>query len=331
MRNSALFAAAMVSGALVAAAPAWSLAQQRPSTTRVRAKTSLVPPPKWDQATLDVFYTDAREHLGPGPAPTGGAASPVASTGNGATPAPVPTDQPNKVPGGAQWSKLIAPGSLEDEVKAKVQALAAAITTPTAFKGGGYKAAREEFSVLAAVFGVIAQYDGQVRWQKDAVGLRAAFARAGVNCKAGTDNSFKEAKLRGQDLAELVRGGNVQVTAADAEAKWVDVANRAPLMKRMELAQRDRLGPWTSNAGEFSRNRDAVIREAQMLATIAEVIKDQSYEYADDSTYRAYVDDLQKHALEIVEAAKESNFPKAQAATGGVSKACASCHGDFRS
>jgi hypothetical protein len=169
-----------------------------------------------------------------------------------------------------------------------------------------------------AVFGVIAQYDGQVRWQKDAVGLRAVFARAGVNCKVGTDNSFKEAKLRGQDLAELVRGGNVPVATADAEAKWSDVSNRQPLMKRMELAQRERLGPWTANAGEFARNRDAIVREAQMLAMIAEVIKDQSYEYADDSTYRAYVDELQQHSLEIIEAAKSNDFPKAQAATSGV-------------
>ena len=331
MRISALFAAAIAWAALIIAPPAWLLAQQRPGKGRARAKVSVVAPPKWDQSTLDAFYSDAREHLGPGPAPTGAAASPVASPGPGATPAVGQPAQQNDVHAGPQWSKLISPGSLEDEVKAKLQTLVAAIATPTAFKGGGYKAAREDFSVLAAVFGVIAQYDGPVRWRKDAVGLRAAYARAGVNCKVGTDNSFQEAKLRGQDLTELVRGGNVPVATADAEAKWSDVSNRQPLMKRMELAQRERLGPWTANAGEFGRNRDAIVREAQMLAMIAEVIKDQSYEYADDSTYRAYVDELQQHSLEIIEATKGNDFPKAQAASSGVNKACASCHGDFRS
>ncbi len=216
-------------------------------------------------------------------------------------------------------------------MKAKVQSLATTITTPTAFKGGAYKAAREDFSMLAVVFGVIAQYDGQVRWQKDAVGMRAALARAGFNCKAGTDNSFKEAKLRSQELTDLVRGGNVQVTPAESEVKWSEVANRPPLMKRMELSQRERLGPWTANGGEFARNRDAVLREAQLLAMIAEVIKDQSYEYADDSTYRGYVDELQRHCLEIIEAAKNGDFPKAQSAAARVNQTCDRCHGDYRS
>jgi hypothetical protein len=184
--------------------------------------------------------------------------------------------------------------------------------------------------LLAVVFGVIAQYDGQVRWQKDAVGLRAAFARAGFNCKVGTDNSFKEARQRSQDLADLVRG-NLKVAPAEAEARWAEVANRPPLMKRMELSQRERLGPWTASGNEFARNRDAVVREAQMLAMIAEVIKDQSYEYADDATYRGYVDELQQHCLEIIEAAKNNDFPKAQSAASRVNQACDRCHGDFRS
>ena len=331
MKSNFFIFAAIVLAAVIVAPPAWSLAQPRSGAGRPRAKASLVPPPKWDRSTLDTFYSDARDHLGAGPAPTGIAASPIAEPGRSATPAEGQPPRQNKSSTGTQWSKFISPGSLEDEVKAKVQTLAAAITTPTAFKAGGHKAAREDFSVLAAVFGVIAQYDGQVRWQKDAVGLRAAFARAGFNCKVGTDNSFKEAKLRGEDLADLVGGGNVSVATADAEAKWSEVSNRAPLMKRMELAQRERLGPWTASTAEFARNRDAVLREAQMLAMIAEVIKDPSYEFADDSTYRAYVDELQRHCLEMIEAAKNNDFPKAQAAASRANKACANCHGDFRS
>ena len=54
--------------------------------------------------------------------------------------------------------------------------------------------ARDNFSLLAVLFAVIGQYDGEVRWQKDAANLRTLFGRAGFNCKVGTDNSFSEAK-----------------------------------------------------------------------------------------------------------------------------------------
>src|SRR6185369_12192887 len=95
---------------------------------------------------------------------------------------------------GFAWSKLISPGTIEDEVKAQVMSTAAATNTPSEFKGGGNKTARNNYTDLALMFGVIAQYDGDVRWKKDAPGLRALYARVASNCKVGTDNSFKEAK-----------------------------------------------------------------------------------------------------------------------------------------
>ncbi len=226
---------------------------------------------------------------------------------------------------------MISASTLEDEVKAQVQPLAAAVQTPTGFKGGAYKIAREDFSLLAVLFGVIGQYDGQVRWQKDAPSLRDLFGRAGFNCKVGTDNSFNEAKARSQDLADLIRGNSPEVRNANSDFLWPDVANRPPLMKRMELSLRERLGPWTAGKGDFTKNRDAIIHEAELLLVLARVIKSEGYEYADDSSYRAYVDALEEQCQEIVAATKQEDLSRAQSAASQMNKTCDACHGDFRS
>jgi hypothetical protein len=311
------------------AAVAFCRAQaQRPGPKASRRAAKLAPPPKWDQSVLETFSTDARQRLGPERVGDEPAASPDAAAKATAPQGGSSKTQPAP---GSHWSALISAATLEDEVKAQVQPVSAAVQTPTGFKGGAYKVAREDFTLLAALFGVIGQYDGDVRWQKDAASLRDLFARAGFNCKVGTDNSFNEAKLRSQDLTELIRGGAVETRKADDEFQWPAVANRPPLMKRMERSLRERLGPWTAGKGEFSKNRDAIVHEAELLALLARIIRAEGYEYADDASYRDYVDQLERQCVEILEAAKNGELPKAQSAASQMNKTCDACHGDFRS
>lgn len=285
------------------------------------------PPPKFDKAVLDLFSTDARDKIGPGKP---GGAVPQAPGVPTATGAPVSGDAPAATGSSYTWSKLIAPESLEAEVKSLVKPTAEAVKTPNVFKSGGNKITQTNYTELALLFGVIAEYDGDVRWKKDAAGLKALYGRAGINSKVGTDNSFKEARTRSEDLAELLNGGNIEVPKPDPDATWQAVANRAPLMRRFKVAQEERLTPWTGSKLEFTAHKDEVIREAQLVAAISQIIKHESYEFADDSTYAGYLNDLQKHCLEVAEAAKTGDFDKAQSAMGLAAKACTDCHGGFR-
>lgn len=180
------------------------------------------------------------------------------------------------------------------------------------------------------MFAVIGEYDGQIRWQAEAPSLRDLFARAGFNCKAATDSSFSEAKRRSQDLAELVRGGAVETRPAEAEFEWPAIANRPPLMKRMEQSLRERLDPWTASDRDFTKNRASIEHEAQLLALLARAIKSSGYEYADDESYRKYVDELEQHCLALIDACKNSALPQAQSATGALNKTCDACHGEYR-
>ncbi len=316
---------------------------QAPAAPKARSSRGgkLAPPPKWDRSVRDTFFSDARAKLGPGPAPgsaeaTAAArtAAPVAATATPSSSAeketPAASPQAPSEPSAASWSALISAETLEDEVKAQVNPLAAAVQSPTAFKGKGHETARQDFSLLAVLFAVIGQYDAQVRWQAEAPSLRDLFARAGFNCKAATDSSFNEAKRRSQDLAELVRGGAVETRPAEADFEWPAIANRPPLMKRMEQSLRERLDPWTASDRDFAKNRAAIEHEAQLLAVLARVIKSEGYDYAEDESYRKYIDQLEQQCLELIDACKTSTLPKAQSATRLLNKTCDACHGEYR-
>lgn len=287
------------------------------------------PPPKFDQDVLDTFFTDARSKLGPG--------QPGGVTPQNNVPVPGREDAdagPMPDSGGFAWAKLITAATLEDEVKAQIAPVAEVTKTPSEFKGGGNNKARTYFTELAMLFGVIGQYDGEVRssWKRDALPLRDLFGRAGVNCKVGTDNSFKEAKQRSEDLAQLIGGGKIELPKANPDVKWAEMVNRAPLMVRMGKEGFDpRIKAWTADKGEFSKNREALAGEAQIVAIIAHLIQDESYEFADDEGYQGFAKELERQAVGIVEAIKADNFEGAQKAAGQLNKACSSCHGDYRS
>jgi hypothetical protein len=283
-------------------------------------------PPKWSADVLDAFFEDARGKL-VGQRPDYGVRDTAASLPNHATSASAAADAR---PDGAAWSKLIAAETIETEVKRIAQTLAQDVTTPSEFKGGKFQDCRRHFSVLAVLFAVAAEYDGSVRWQDTATGLRDVFARAGYNCKVGADQSYREATARKQDLVDLIAGSRPQVPAAARDADWSHVADRPPLMQRMEIAQQDRLTKWLANKREFSQHRGDVLHEAELIAAIAEVIGREGFEYWDDEQYAAYARELKQAAIDVAAAADEDKFPQAREAATRMTKACADCHDGYR-
>jgi hypothetical protein len=282
-------------------------------------------PPKWSQDVLDVFFEDAREKLvGTRPDYSERTAA-VAATDSGSSTSGVAVDQ------AAGWSKLIDAETIETEIKRLGQSLAKDVTSPSEFKGGTYKECRRHFSVLAALFAVAAEFDEEVRWRDAAPALRDVFARAGRNCKVGTDQTFQEASQRKQDLAELVGGSRPALDGAGAEEPdWPQVADRPPLMQRLNIAQEERLKKWLASESEFSQQSEEVRHEAQLVAAIADIVGREGFEFWDDDQYAAYTRELRDAASELAAAVELDNYEKARDAGNRVTKACADCHDGYR-
>jgi len=311
-----------------------ALAQAPAARRRTRPRGRFTaPPPKWDANIREIFFPDARQELGPGAPPS----LPLAGTPAPLPVAPATTASVADAPPVAatasaeNWSKLISPETIEDEVKSISQALGDLTQTAGKFKSGGYQEARVQLSVLAALFGIIADYDADVRWKEEAGRMWESIARAGKNSKAGSDTTYQETRARATELADLVRGGAAAAGESKQRDDWSAVADRRPLMTRLETGQRDRLNPWTSSPQEFERHTPELLHEAELLAALSRIIQAKGYEYGDDDTYQEYARQLETALTRLTEATRASDHAGAQEAAAAASKSCDQCHGDFRS
>lgn len=309
---------ALVVGLLVVIA----VAEARDPAPRVRSRPPSLP---WSRLVTDAFFDDAFAQLdGPRPdfsnlpKPPAGVQADAAAAGGDAG------------DGGFAWSKLAAGETLVDEIKDRASGVAAAIATPAAFKGGGYRDCRTEFTSIATMFGVIAAYDGNVRWKAEAAAARDLFARAGFNCKAGSDQTFNEAKARADDIASMIQGSRLDREAdTDGDIAWSDIAARTPLMTRLEMADAT-LSEAISSASTFRGEAEVVLHEAEIVAVITQVLQEPELDDFDDETYREYAAAMGQAAQEIRAAALEGRYDEASAAVGRLKQSCDTCHGDYR-
>jgi len=289
-------------------------------------RRSKPPAAVWDRTVTKTFHTNAFADL-EGERPDFAAASKQSVTAgpsqSGAATSPSG--------GGFKWSALVSEETLTDEIKDMKAALAEAVASQSDFKGGGYDKAREAFSAVALAFGVIAAYDQEIRWKKDAETARDLFARVGSNCKVGTDQSFNESKLRVADLESLLEGTSPTARAdREEDFRWSQVAGRPALMTRLESADATLAAAIASKA-DFDKALERVLRDAEFVALIGEVIQQADYEFFDDETYRGYASTMRDAALRVREAARKKDYEAARGALGEMKKSCDSCHGDYRS
>jgi hypothetical protein len=279
-------------------------------------------PPQWSRDVLDTFFDDAREALN-GPRPDYGRKSGADQPPAAATPADT-----NEA---FAWSTLIDAETLEAEIKRLNQSVASSVGKAGAFKSGGFKDARRDFSELAVLFAVTAQYDGNARWKDVAPGMRDEFAKAAVSAKVGTDDSLRQATTTNTGLTDLIRGDRPPKSAATANVTdWSQIAARPLLMQRLQISQQERLTKWLADPATFRRNQTEVAHEAQVLAMLAEVIQRAEYEFSDDDTYVGHADELRQAAGDLSTAAGSGNYEQAQSAIGRATKACADCHDGYR-
>ena len=289
----------------------------------VKARLRATPPgPTWDKASQASFLDDAFLTL-TGDRPDFGSVSPI----RGATDSPPSESAPA---GGFRWSSLVSPDTLVDEIKDTKGLVAAAVASPSDFKGGGYDKAREGFSSVALAFGVIAAHDGDVRWKKDAVTARDLFARVGFNCKVGTDQSFSESRARVADLETLLDGSPLKTQVErEEDFLWSQVAARPALMSRLEVAD-EFLGGAIASKADFTKQVEKVLHEIEIVAVISEVIQQNNFEYHDDDAYRAHSAAMRDAAVKAREGATKGDYDGVRAAVGAIKKSCDSCHGDYR-
>jgi cytochrome c556 len=230
----------------------------------------------------------------------------------------------------AGWSRFVSGVTLEDTIKQLKSQLAQSIVQPAQFSGGGNRDARRQFVLLSTLFTIIEQYDGDVRWKKDATAAREKFRNAAQTAKVGSIQAFNAAKNARADLVDLIGGNAMPAIAADPVSDWSLVADRSLLMQQLEALLDDNLQPQTNDASSFKQNAATLRRNAEYMAALTVVLTLDDMEDGSDEDYQAFCRRIQQAAADIVKAVELGNAADARKATGEISKSCSECHELYR-
>lgn len=231
---------------------------------------------------------------------------------------------------GGVWNRLASAQSIEDEIKRQKLKFDADVSQPGAFKSGGYVSARDELSILATLFGVVAAYDGDIRWKEQAEAARNVLARTAGNCNSGSIQVFNECKSRKQDLDDLLGGGSLASPPGAEESEWAMIADRSVLMGYLDVLSKKELPGLTNDDSGVQDSPDKVKQFGDMVALVGNVMIQEGMDDADDGEYVTLSKQMLDAAILIGQAAKQGDAEGARKAVGMVNQACDACHEQYR-
>ncbi len=227
------------------------------------------------------------------------------------------------------WSDLISPVSIEDEVKRVRLHFDSVITVPAAFNSGGYQEARLDLTILAALFAVISEHGGDVRWKDQAAAARDLVARTAFNCKAGSTQVFNEAKLRKADLQDLVSGSGITARETPEANDWTAIADRSPLMEYLEQLI-DSLEDATRNEASVREQPDLIKRNAELIAMLGEVLVQEGMDEADDEDYATLSRSMTEAAKGVTIGLERMDVDAIRQGASAIRQRCDACHEQYR-
>lgn len=241
----------------------------------------------------------------------------------------VSTGGPDGGDGDFAWSDFIAGDVLETEIKRLQKVVAQQVTSPGKYKTE-YQDARYSFQMLSMLFGIIVEHDQDVRWKRIANLAQPSFSQAAVNARRGDIDSYNYAVARRDDLAEIIRGGNMTSNEKPVEQiVWADTIGRSPLMKRLQDSV-DRMKPWLSTRDEFAANQEEILHESSLLAAMSEVLAKESMEDAGEEDYTVHALQMSAAARLMMTNTVSSNYDLVSQGFNQANQACSNCHDEWR-
>lgn len=278
-------------------------------------------PRPFDREQVTPFFEDAfRDGLPDKPPATD---SVPATAGN--------TPSNTELPATPGWSATVSASTLENLVKSLHQEIQKSITPPAAYAAGGWQKAQQQLAMLAIVFGVIEQYDADVRWRADATLVRSQLRPLAYRLTASPED-YREVRDTQRRLEDLI-GGNrwPQPTLPAAPfTDWAEVADRTQIMNQLEFSSQQVLQPAIDNAKVWRENAQRVRRHAELTAMLAEILMQSDME---DSADESYCDECQKMktaAQRLCDAVDDIPPTDAKSAMTEINRSCANCHDQYR-
>ncbi len=228
------------------------------------------------------------------------------------------------------WSQYVTREAVEDEIKSIQSHLQSQLTTRGRFNSQ-FADIRQQFNMLSMLFGIVHEYNQDIRWKQNAHGAQIAFADVADKTQAPSESAFAISVQRNEDLTELIRGESVAFESTPPTAlDWPAVIDRQPIMVRLEQSLETALKPATSNSNEFEKNLDSLSQQTNIVSALAQVLVQDSMEDADDDGYVAFSRALGVGASDLLKAIETRDFELASQSVNVIEQSCNDCHGEWR-
>jgi hypothetical protein len=239
------------------------------------------------------------------------------STGSSETPAG----------GGPDWGALATIDVLNEEIKERRNRLTTNLQTVATYNGNTETIVTDG-NILASIAAVIERHPGELNWKEKAGHVRTLAYDMYLSAGTSGRGPFENTKEPFEQLTTILDGGPADGEAE--EAALSDVGDRAEIMKRIEESF-SWLRADINTDSRLKEDKDRVIREASVLATLGTIIGDANYESATADDYKQFLQQFIDGCKGMVAAANAGNFAQYESARNMVDGSCNPCHQQYRS
>ncbi len=285
-------------------------------------------PPTFPEVPADVFFPDPFAVFGddtpvPGAAPVAAVATAAPFT-PAASPTPTPSAPAAPEVTATDWASLLPAADLDQQVRAVMAELAENSRDVQTYNNS-YLSIPPVATELAALFAVGARYEEGVPWSDSAAALaQKAQQIVATDLRRGAGGQKQVADPLGT-LDSLLNGGG---RGSGGTVEFSKATDFSLLMKRFERGK-ESLKSLASSEPLLESNREAVQREARVLAILSEISADESLEWGSDQDFAALSRRMTTAASATAEAAGK-DFDTFDAARRQLSQTCLNCHGEYR-
>ena len=231
--------------------------------------------------------------------------------------------------GKLDWKSIITAEQIDAEMKSVRNHLTASMQSVGQYNSH-YKELQIDGAVMAALAGILMAHPEELSWKKNAKFIRDLGGKIAENSVGLGKKSFDATKLP-YEQAMAVLSGSLPPDLPESTDKFdfVDVASKGDLMKRMDVAYQ-----WMKKnvptEDVFKGEAEKITHEAIVLATLASIIRTDSYGSTDEEEYQTFASMMVKASQGISESAISGDYKMFNESISKLQKSCDECHVEYR-
>jgi len=228
----------------------------------------------------------------------------------------------------ASW-RSIGPIDLLDAETKEIRTRLSANLQTVATYNANTEAIETDSSVLALIAAIIERHPESVNWKDRAPFVRQlAYEMSGKASGKGRV-PFQSTREPFEKIVGIWDGGPAPDMEAAPLAPLGDVGDRAQIMLRFETGF-TWLRSDVNTPTRLKEEKDRVVRESSVLATLGTALEDPTFDSADQESYRALLRQFVDGQRAMRQAAESDDFAGFEQARDLVQKSCDACHLEYR-